>query len=715
MSGSPPDPSGSITVSGITIEWRPDGTCTFDGLPVAMMWVDTTLMGLMSGVQAMVGAERFALALQSEGRKSVEADWQVISRYEDFRDGFTAIAHIAAVAGWGHWRLLALDEGAKTCRFQAVNSWEGRYQQSLGECWGSGMLAGKLAGYCTRLFDTNCWAEQTAWIARGDPCDEFEVSPSQRSIEREIQDLLATDEATRADMAVALQKLQTEIAERRQAERAALESEQRFRELADSLPEAVFETNADGSLAFVNRRAFEEFGYTEKEFAAGLSAFEMIVPEEREIAAANFARRLRGEPVPSSQEYTALRRDGTTFPCILLSNPIVRDGRPAGLRGILVDIAERRRIEQERLQTQRLRAVGELAAGVSHNLNNILTGILGPADLLRDRSNQPELMRELDTIVASAQRASDLVVRLYRSVAGRDETVHRVEVNRVLLEAVQAARPRWRDEAQARGVHIDVVTELSDVPDVAATDSGLHDIVINLLFNAVDALPEGGTVTITTTGSDDGAELTIIDTGLGMDEEIQGRVFEPFFTTKTEIGTGLGLATVYNTVSGWGGSVSVRSAPGQGSTFAVFLPPWAGEEQARPAPAPASARRARVAVIEDDDTVRGVLGRALAENHAVDTFASGQDALKAFQPGQYDVALVDLGLPQVPGDQVAARMRAIDSHVSLILITGWHLPEDDDRLQHFDLHLRKPFARLGQVRAAVADAIQLRDARAGDC
>ena len=204
-----------IRVSGIQMEWQPEkGACTFENLPVAMMWVDTTLAGLMSGVQNMVGTERFGLALQSEGRKSVEEDWQVISKFPDFSEGFKAIANIAAVAGWGRWELTSLDQEQRECRFRVENSWEGRYQRSLGVCWGSGMLAGKMAGYCSKLFGTNCWAEQTAFIAKGDACDEFVVRPSSRSIEKEIEGLLASDEATRADMAVALRKLETEMAER---------------------------------------------------------------------------------------------------------------------------------------------------------------------------------------------------------------------------------------------------------------------------------------------------------------------------------------------------------------------------------------------------------------------------------------------------------------------------------------------------------------------
>jgi len=206
----------SANISDINIQWDVNnGTCSFENLPVTMMWINSTLKGLMAGVQYMVGTRRFALALQGEGRKSVEEDWGIMSGYPDFESGFEAIANIAAVAGWGRWRLVSIDRNDKKCVFRVHNSWEGRYQKMLGVSWGSGLLAGKMAGYCSKLFATNCWATQTSCIAEGDEYDEFVIEPSQREIEDEIENLLKSDDATRADMAVALKKLQEEAAERK--------------------------------------------------------------------------------------------------------------------------------------------------------------------------------------------------------------------------------------------------------------------------------------------------------------------------------------------------------------------------------------------------------------------------------------------------------------------------------------------------------------------
>ena len=166
----------------------------------------------------MVGTERYLLSLQSGGRNSVADDWGVIEDAASFEDGFQKIADVAEQAGWGRWSIVALDRDVQYCRFRVENSWEGRYQKSLNVDWGSAMLAGKFAGYAERLFQVNCWATQTAFIARDDAYDEFVVEPSDQTVEDELAKLLGEGTATQADMAVALEKLQVEIKQRKQAE-----------------------------------------------------------------------------------------------------------------------------------------------------------------------------------------------------------------------------------------------------------------------------------------------------------------------------------------------------------------------------------------------------------------------------------------------------------------------------------------------------------------
>lgn len=195
------------------------------GHPSVIMWTETTVAGLMLGLSRMVGVERFNLALQSGGRDSVEGDWAHIETFPSFEEGFASLALIAAAAGWGVWEIVSLDREGEVGRFRCTNGWEVMYQRWLSVCWGSGMMGGKFAGLCTRLFGKNCWAQQVAFQARGDEADEFIVRPSDRTVEGDLERLLAADAATRADLAVALERLRQEVEERRATEEALRRTE----------------------------------------------------------------------------------------------------------------------------------------------------------------------------------------------------------------------------------------------------------------------------------------------------------------------------------------------------------------------------------------------------------------------------------------------------------------------------------------------------------
>ena len=379
------------------------------------------------------------------------------------------------------------------------------------------------------------------------------------------------------------------------------------------------------------------------------------------------------------------------------------------------EITERKQLEEERIHTQRFRAIGELAAGVSHNLNNMLVSVLGPAQLLTRYSDDPRVLQEAETIIAGARRASDLVLRLNQAVRGA-EKIERVPVlaNKVIQDAIQVARPRWKDEAEAQGIAIEVATNLGDVPTIRGMGTGLHDILLNLLSNAVDAMPEGGTITIGTQPVDDDVRLTVHDTGTGMDEETKRRVFEPLFTTKMDVGSGLGLATVHSMVESWGGRIEVESAPGQGATFTLWLPAWDGPEtpsQDAEVAGGSPVRRCRLLVVEDDESVCRLLESLLSDSHEVEIVLDGPEALEGFIPGRYDVVLIDLGLPGMSGDRVVREMKRVDPAVVSVLITGWVMRPDDVRLRVFDFQLPKPFDDLDEVEDVVAQAIDLHDER----
>ena len=713
-----------IQVSDIIIEWKPKkGTCTFEDLPVAMMWIDTTLAGLMSGVQSMVGTERFGLALQSEGRKSVEADWQVISQFPDFRQGFEAIANIAAVAGWGDWRLISLDEENRECCFQVRDSWEGSYQKALGVCWGSGMLAGKMAGCCSRLFGTNCWAEQTAFIAKGDEFDAFVVNPSQRSIEEEIENLLATDKATRADMAVALQKLQCEVKDRNRAEEKLRKSEERFRELAELLPETIFEMDVQGNLTFVNRNAFHLFKYTQKDFDQGLSGYDMIVPEDRPIAMKNAQKILKGEKT-GLVEYTALRKDGSTFPAMFRSSAIFREGEPAGFRGFIIDITQEKRLQDQLQQSQKMEAIGTLAGGIAHDFNNILFSIIGNTEMSMDDVPEGSMARSnMQEVLTAAKRARDMVRQILDFSRQGIQERKPLRVQPIIDEALQllnASVPAF----------IEIIEDIDmECGPVLADPTQIHQIMMNLCTNAYHAMREkGGTMGVTLRqinidssdlptplGLKSGSclKLVVSDTGHGMAREVMERIFDPYFTTKGPGGgTGMGLSVVHGIVKGHGGDISVHSEPGKGTRVDVFLPMIENNTEVPLETVSLESipgGNEHILLVDDEENIVHMIQHMLERlGYHVTGRTSSVEALEAFRslPKKFDIIITDQTMPNMTGEELAKELLQIRPDIPIILCTGFSeiIPEEKAKAIGIKDYIMKPVLK-SQLAKAVRYAL----------
>ena len=360
----------------------------------------------------------------------------------------------------------------------------------------------------------------------------------------------------------------------------------------------------------------------------------------------------------------------------------------------VIEMALYRHKLDERVRFERLKALGELAGGIAHNFNNLLVGMLGHAELIQLKTTDPEVIRETDDIVKNALRAKELVRRLNLSVGDQEYRVGPVGVNSVIRHVVDDTRPRWKDESEARGIRVDVVSRLAEAPSLQGTISGLYDILTNLLFNALDAMPRGGTITLSTAVAGGWVRLQVSDTGVGMDGETCRRVFDPLFTTKADVGAGLGLSLAHRMITGWGGDIGVESRPGKGTTFTIRLPvcdePEVRKEADRgEAAEEVQVRRGSVLAVDDDPTVVRVLSAVLSGKHEVEGVLNGQEALETFEPGRYDVVLIDLGMPGIPGDRVAREMRDADPSVVTVLVTGWELEAGDPRLAPFDFTLLK--------------------------
>jgi CheY-like chemotaxis protein len=357
------------------------------------------------------------------------------------------------------------------------------------------------------------------------------------------------------------------------------------------------------------------------------------------------------------------------------------------------------------VEGETLRAVGQMASGMAHHVNNLLAVISGRVQLLLGRVQQPEVRRPLEIVQQATFDAADVVRRVLGFTALQPvASGASVDLNDVVREVVELARPRWRDEAQIRSVALDVALDLGALPRVIGDAPALREVVMNLLFNAIDAMQQSGTIRIATWPADEWVHCSVADTGVGMTDEVRKHAIEPFFTTKGPRGTGLGLSVSHSVVQRHGGQLSLRANEGGGTVVTLRLPQAAAAEPARPEPTPAGAPL-RILLVDDEPTVREALADTLVEDgHAVVQAPSGPEALARLGEGAaVDLVLTDLGMPEMTGWDVARAVRQRWPGLPVGLVTGWAvaLEMSEEERRGVDFVLAKPYT-VETLRSALA-------------
>ena len=342
-------------------------------------------------------------------------------------------------------------------------------------------------------------------------------------------------------------------------------------------------------------------------------------------------------------------------------------------------LAELKATQQQVIQQERLSAIGQMASGIAHDFNNTLTPILGFSDLLLEKpgvlENKEQARKFLGFLRTSAQDAASVVARLRQFYRRRDEDEKFpiIDLNNIVTQAISLTEPKWRRQAQANGVTIQVESKLQEIPAVAGDESALREVLTNLIFNAVDAMPNGGSITLETLAENNQAVIRLRDSGAGMTEEVRRRCLEPFFSTKGEQGTGLGLSMVYGIVERHRGKLEIESAPGKGTTFIIRLPAAAAEETKVVASFhQKSDQPLNVLVVDDEARVREVISAFLrAEGHAVTTASSGREGIEQFRAEPFDMVVTDRAMPEMSGDQMATLVKQMRPEIPIVLLTGF--------------------------------------------
>jgi CheY-like chemotaxis protein len=349
---------------------------------------------------------------------------------------------------------------------------------------------------------------------------------------------------------------------------------------------------------------------------------------------------------------------------------------------------------------EKLSALGELASGVAHNFNNTLTGILARAQLMLDANDMKDIRRGLRIIIQTAEDGAKTVKRIQDFARQRrDQDFIRIDVDQLMLEVAEITRPRWKDHAEAENVHIKLVRQIGSNAVIMGDAGELREVLVNMVFNAVDAMHEGGTLTLSTQEAGEEVVLTVADTGVGMGEDVRSRIFDPFFTTKGKAGMGLGLSVSYGIIRRHEGGVEVESEVGRGTTFRMKFP-VVGEADARGASdtgplLPARGMGAlRILVVDDEDYVRELLFDILTrEGCEVVLAGEGREALRLFDPREFDAVFTDVGLPGMSGWELARAVRERDEQVALAVITGWGdtVTAEEQSAAQADWVIPKPF------------------------
>jgi signal transduction histidine kinase len=383
---------------------------------------------------------------------------------------------------------------------------------------------------------------------------------------------------------------------------------------------------------------------------------------------------------------------------------------------LIRDIGERKEAERQRdlyERGEKLRALGQMAGGIAHDLNQALAVVTGYVELALDdlqRSAQTrnggETNAFLQTASEAAAQGADAVKRLLTFARQQDQgPPESVDVGQVLQDTIRFTAPQWRDRAQAEGRPIQIEADAATGLVVFGWATALREALMNLVLNAVDALPNGGTIRLTAHRQDDAIVIEVADTGTGMPPDVQARIFEPFFTTKGEQGTGLGLAMVAGIVERHNGEVSVSSEEGRGTTFSLRLPAVSAPAAANGRDAPTTTTSpARILVVDDDVRLARMLAALLArDRHDVDTAASGEEALNRLEAGSYDLVVSDLSMGTgMNGWELAQEVARRWPGTRFVLASGWgaSIEEHEARRQAVDAVMAKPY-RTDEIRRTV--------------
>jgi len=359
-----------------------------------------------------------------------------------------------------------------------------------------------------------------------------------------------------------------------------------------------------------------------------------------------------------------------------------------------------KKAEETLIRSEKLKALGEMAGGVAHDFNNLLAIILGNAQLLEKglkRYESEEIKHRLRIIARTAYEGGETVRRLQhfspRKVPSQDFT--KIDLNEIVRFAIASTSPRWKDEAEAKGTAIRIKEKLGKLPPLLGSRSGLMEVLTNLIFNALEAMSEGGEITIRTEAKENKVYLYFTDSSKGIPDRIKKKIFDPFFTTKGPKASGLGLSVSYGIIKRHQGKIKVESTEGKGTTFIISIPiRLEAVLKKEKLEAPEKISSQKILVIDNEEGIRDVLGEIFQdEGHRITLAETSRKGLDKFKQDNFDLVLTDLGMSEMSGWELAKKIKEIDPSIPVGVITGWGptITKEKMKEERVDFILSKPF------------------------
>jgi PAS domain S-box-containing protein len=509
----------------------------------------------------------------------------------------------------------------------------------------------------------------------------------------------------------------TDITERKRSEMYLQESEERFRNIAEMLPEVVFELDLGGNIKFCSKKAFEIFGYSEEDLSRGLNALDMIFPEERALASERIRQRLTGEVIGAT-EYTALRKDGSTFPVLLNAVPIMKGGEPVGILGIMTDITEQKAHEMALLSATQAaeeanRAKDLFLAKMSHEIRTPLTTIVGFGELLEEAELSPGHKNYLAAINASGSSLAALIDDILDLTKAESRKLAIKPQSFCLRSLINKLVATQKMQIEKKNLSVSISIG-DDVPDLLVADSlRIQQVLLNLLVNAIK-FTDKGEIGITASLVEESGdrvllEIGVQDTGIGIPDDLQDHIFEPFAQAPGSKnskygGSGLGLTISRSLAALMGGTIRVKSQKDVGSTFYLLLPAKGKSDNLAKKVVPEREPSlwngpALKILLAEDNAVNSHFIKTVLMNmgHAITVVENGNEALDALEKNHFDLMLMDIQMPVMSGVDVLNVIRKLElrsgKHQKIIALTAYALIGDKEKYlkMGFDGYLSKPF------------------------